>query len=284
MANSNFHVINLIIRKANDDKDLDQKKYEELFKEFAKSETSGKSSREKEALLVTNSEIPINQNENICFGQFVEYTNIDKKKWFNLLKKEIDPEFSIPEHLKANSVKNFYFFIPSIHRFCYSFTSKEKIDPLNVEAFLNEAFTKFLNKNYNKLYYPEINFEKERETIEEIINAKQLFSLEVTVSYSNDFSKDMKDFFEEDMKQSNADSIKINANNKNGESLDLSKGRILRGAIEASTSQGTATARIKNGKTSKTIKTIDHPAKYKVPSKAIPEYAKEIYNFFISLF
>ena len=49
MANSNFHVINLIIRKANDDKDLDPKKYEELFKEFAKSETSGKSSREKEA-------------------------------------------------------------------------------------------------------------------------------------------------------------------------------------------------------------------------------------------
>ncbi len=284
MANSNFHVINLIIRKANDDKDLEPEKYEEIFKEFSKSEISGKSSREKEALLVTNTLIPIKQNENIIFGQFVEYTNIDKKKWFNLLKKEIDSEFAIPDHLKANSVKNSYFFIPKIHRFCYSYTSKEKIDPINVETFLNNAFTKFLNKNYHKIYYPEINFEKERETIDEIINAEQLFSLEITVSYSNDFSKDLKDFFEEDMRESNADSIKINANNKNGESLDISKGRILRGAIEASTSQGTATARIKNGKTSKTIKTIDHPAKYKVPSRAIPEFAKEIYSFFIGLF
>lgn len=284
MASSNFSVVNLIIRKANDGTDLSASKYAELFNEFSKSETTGQSSKEKECLIITHSKYTTGKNEQVFFGQFVEYTKIDKRKWFNLLKKDLDEDFAIPEHLKANSNKNVYFFIPSIHRFCYSFKSSESISPLHVQTFLNNALTKFLDKNYSEQYYPEINFEKERETIKEIISAESILSLNIKVTYSNDFGKKMKEFFEEDMKKGNADDVHIIAQNKNGESLDLKKSQVLRGALEATASHGIASASIKNGKRRKTIKTEDHPAKYRLSVAAIPEYVSEIVSYFKNLF
>jgi hypothetical protein len=283
MASSNFHVINLIIRKANDEKDLTPTKYAQLFEEFCDAELNGKSSKEKECIIITNSKYFVS-NKPIYYGQFVEYTNLDKRKWFNLLKKDIDDEFAIPEHLKANSVKNAFYFIAEIHRFCYSYTSKERIAPANVETFLNNALTKFFNKQYPEDYYPEINFEKEKETIEEIIQAENVFSLDIEVSYSNDFGKDMKEFFEEDMKKGHADDLHLIARNKNGESLDVNESQILRGALEASASHGNVKASIKNGKRRKTINTILHPAKYRLDFKAIPEVIKDIANYFLNIF
>ena len=283
-TSSNFFVINLIIRKANDPADLTSEMYGKLFREFYESESSGQSSKEKEALLITNAEYTVEKGAKIFFGQFVEYTNIDRRKWFNLLKKDIDNEFTVPNHLKANSIKNYYFFIPDIHRFCYSYTSKEKIEPQNVQSYLNSAFTKFLTKTYGNDYYPEVNFEKEKETIQEIINAAEVFSLDITVTYSNDFGKQMKEFFDEDMRNGNVDDYHIIAKNKNKESLNLSNSKILRGALENSASLGKVIASIRNGKQRKIIRTADHPAKYKPPVPAIPESIINIYKFFINLF
>lgn len=283
MPYSNFFVINLIIRKANDENDLTPTKYAELFWEFCESELSGKSSKEKECLIILATKYSIG-NEKAFYGQFVEYTNIDKRKWFNVLKKDIDLDFTVPDHLKANSVKNVFFFFPKFHRFCYSFTSKERIEPVNTQLFLNNALTKFFDKFYPEEYYPEINFEKERETIEEIIEAENVFSLDIQVSYANDFGGDMKEFFEEDMKKARADDVHIIVKNKNGESLDIAKGEILRGALEASASHGNVTASIKNGKRRKIIRTIDHPAKFKLEHKALPEFIQDIRNFFINIF
>lgn len=284
MALSNFSVVNLIIRKANDDTDLTASKYAQLFAEFSRSETTGQSSKEKECLIITNAKYTTGKGETAFFGQFVEYTKLDKRKWFNLLKKDVDEDFAIPDHLKANSNKNIYFFIPSIHRFCYSFKSNERISPIHVEAFLNNALTKFLDENYPDQYYPEINFEKEKETINEIISAESILSLDIKVTYSNDFGKKMKEFFEEDIKNGNADDVQIIARNKNGESLNLEGSQMLRGALEATASHGVASASIKNGKRRRTIKTVDHPAKYRLKVAAIPEYLNDIVSYFKKLF
>ncbi len=282
-TNSNSFVINVIIRIANEDRDLNTEEYTKLFEEFVEAEISGKSSLEKECIIMTKGKHQINQN-NFFHGQFVEYTNIDRRKWFNLIKKDRDTEFTIPDYLKANSKINHYYFIPKIHRFCYNYTAKEKIDPAHVENYFNSSLKKFFNANYNGRYYPEIHFEKEKETIQQIMEADEILKLNISVSYSNNFDKEMLDFFDNDMKNGNYDFVEINAQNKNKESLKIKNSKILSGAIQASISQGDVTARIKKDNKYKIINTADHPAKHKLGFSFAIENAKDIVQYFINVF
>jgi hypothetical protein len=278
---SNFYIINLIIRKAKSNEDLNHTQYSELFLEFAKENPNASSSADKECMIVTA--VPWEDDNRKIFGQFVEYTNIDKRKWFNLLKKDLDPDFQVPEHLRANSKRQEFFFFPEFHRFCYVFDSKNLITPQNVERFLSNGLTKFFNKKYPEKYYPEVIIEKDRNTIDQILNARSIYSLDIHVTYSNsDFGPEMKMFFDNEMKASNADKVHLNIQNKNNEPLQVRDSKIIRGALEASASHGTVEASIKeDGKQRKIkVKTADHPAKIKVPFPGIPEFTKDIYRFF----
>lgn len=278
---SNFYAINLIIRKANSSTDLSSEKYSELFLEFAKENLSAPSSADKECMIVTA--VPWENDQKLIFGQFVEYTNIDKRKWFNLLRKEVDPDFSVPGHLRANSKRQEFFFFPDFHRFCYVTDSKNMIAPQNVERYLLNGLNKFLQRYYPEMYYAEVIVEKDRNTIEQILNAKAIYSLDIQVTYSNsDFGPEMKMFFDNEMKTSNADSVHLTIQNKNSEPLQISESKIIRGALEASASHGTVEASIKEeGKKRKIkVKTADHPDKIKVPFPGIPEFTKDIFRFF----
>ena len=285
---SNFHVINLIIRRDNYNEDLTTEEYATIFRNFYLANVTGKSSREKECILITNAQYEINNIPNsVQYGRFVEYTNIDKRGWFDIIKKELDESFRIPDNLRANSIQGTYFFLAEKHRFCYTFTSKENIHPKNAESYLRNAFEKFLTAEYNDEYYLEINFEKERETIQEILDAKEIYSLTVDVSYSNSgigFGSEALAFVDGDMRKGNIDSLHIEAKNKNGETIDLGKSTVLRGALESSASNGNATAVIKDGRKKKTIKTSDHPAKYKTTFEGRYEFINQVYSFFINLF
>lgn len=137
-----YFLINIKIRRVDTKKDINAAEYSRLFKEFYQSFTVAKSSAQKDCLLMTQGERSID-GESILFGQIVQVTNINNKKWFDKEARQPDPQFSIPGKYGANAATAEYAFIPSIHRFSYQHISKDYIDPYGVKKYFKKALELF---------------------------------------------------------------------------------------------------------------------------------------------
>ena len=280
-----FYILNLKIRNVESPDDIDAGTYASLFREFYLSETRSKSSKVKEGMLITLAEQPMTNVPSFYYGQFVEFTNLDNTRWFDILKKEIDNSFSVPDNYKANVHQTQYYFFPTIHRFAYSVTSKNSINPYNAREFLKNSFQEFLDKKHPTEYLVQIDVETKSEAVQKILNAKVIYSLNIKINYSNaGFGKQSIEFVENDIKPTNLGEIDINVKSKKGGNIDISKSKILKGSLGLTQSNGTATAVIENNQGKReTIKTKDHPNKVIVNvSKANP--SKSIFNYFLKMF
>jgi hypothetical protein len=269
-----YFVVNIKIRTVNSTEDLPRAEYARIFREFYQSFIVARSARQKDCLLTSQVSQTINE-EPVFWGQIFQVTNINNKKWFNKKDKVIDTNFKIPPEYAANAVSTEYLFVPSIHRFAYLSRSTNYIDPYAVKKY----FTTALNRHLSTGYVVDVDVEADPATIQKIFDAPKLKRLFVKINYSNnDFSKEMQEFIEEDMKASNVGHLEITAVQKTGNSIDVNSSQILAGALESSASNGLAEATILDylGKPHK-IKTQDAARKVEIVSTK-EEKVKTLFN------
>ncbi len=200
-----YYIINVKIRLEDTIIDLPADEYTRIFKEFYQSFIVARSSKQKDCLLQTQGEKTIDQ-EKIYFGQIVQVTNINNKKWFNKKQRLIDPKFSVPSEYAANAVTAEYIFIPSVHRFVYQVTTRDYLDPYGVKTYFTRALKILLPSGY----IIDIDVESDVSTIQRILEAPGVAKLYFRINYSNNgFSKELQEFVENDMKSSNTGELEI---------------------------------------------------------------------------
>jgi hypothetical protein len=258
-----YFIVNIKIRRADTTADLPTHEYSRIFKEFYQKFIVARSSKQKYCILQTQGQRQIG-TRSILFGKIVQFTDVNNNRWFNKKDRAIDSKFKIPSEYAANAVTAEYIFIPSRHRFVYQYTVKDHIDPYSVKNYLRSALTTHLSTGYNV----DIDVESDLSTIDRILEAPGISRLYLRFNYSNnDFSKDMQEFVENDMKNSNVGEFRINAVQKPGNPIDINKSQILAGGLEASKSNGEADATIidANGHKER-LKTKDMPRKLVIES------------------
>lgn len=258
-----YFVINLKIRRVDTTDDLPTPEYTRIFREFYQSFILARSSKQKDCILQTQAQQRIG-TRTIFYGKIVQITDINNKRWFNKQKRQIDSEFRIPPQYAANAVSAEYVFIPSRHRFAYQVTTKDYIDPYSIKKY----FTSALNRHLSTGYFVDIDVESDLSTIDRILDAPGISRLYVRFNYSNnDFSKEMQEFVENDMKNSNIGEFRINAVQKEGNPININQSQILAGALEASKSNGEADVTIITADGNKErLKTKDMPLKLVIES------------------
>lgn len=261
----NYFLLNVKIRAIDNTVDLTPTEYARVFKQFYLEFRPGKSSKQKQCILTTQGEIKID-GVSTYFGTLVQTTDINNRKWFNKVKKAIDPNFRVPDEYGANASVTEYIFFPQIHRFVYKTTTKDFIDPYSVRRYLLDAMPAALNNQY----VIHVDVVTSNSPLRMILEAQFIRNLDIKINYSNnDFDSDLQKFVEEDLKAGKVDSVEIIAKHKQGNSIDLEGSKILRGALESSLENGEASARIidSNGKI-RSVKTKNYPEKIQIETNS----------------
>jgi hypothetical protein len=145
-----------------------------------------------------------------------------------------------------------YFFFPEYHRLVIDSTASEK----QLLKFLDETFNIYMRQDDY-----EINMEKDRQTIERIINAPALSKLLVRVSYSNnDNEEGWEGIIDRQLKDSCSKNAKLELKANKKAPIQISKSEMVKGFIKLSASNGYAEAsEIEEDGTITHITTQDHP-------------------------
>lgn len=115
----------------------------------------------------------------VLHGQLVRYTILDEDHWYNTKTKEFE-KYDTPDDIFPNGFETHYIFIPAAHRFY--FAVNQKVSIVSVETFITKALKKIIGVREEI----RVNLIQSNDTFDEIIFAKQLKSLRVSVSYTND--------------------------------------------------------------------------------------------------
>lgn len=211
-------------------------------------------------------------------GKIVSYTQIEKDNWFN----ERDNDFEnvdIDEALHPNPKETDYYFIPEAHRFC--FLLKSGISDKAVVTFLKNALPMVIDPEHEDVI---VDIEKDRDTIEKIINSERILKLKVNITYTNaDLTADFDKFVDEDLRNSGIGELDLEAKSNKADSIDLNNSKILKSAVNLSVSNGNTEATIVEDGRKKVINTENHPRKDKVMLRknfAYESVYEHVMNFF----
>jgi len=259
----NFYILNVKLRKRATKEDMSADDYVRLLKNAYSKKIHKESSKGKHCIFKFMFEEKDKKGKILYLhGILAQFTYITNEKWFNIESLDIETEFHVQDGLFPNAVFTEYVFIPAAHRFVFRTASGLPISPYPVKHFLEHALDEA--SKHDELV--QVDVESSKETIEEILSATEIRKIMIDVNYSNfDNNDDIQKFFEEDVKSSNIERVKIEATRKPDESIDVIKSQILYGALKTSVSNGETTARIldKNGK-AKTVKTSQFPRRESV--------------------
>jgi|GEM_PF-3385259 len=277
-----FHIINVKVHHKHTNREVGAKRYEELFTKIYKQKYHAQSSPGKHCII--RSHFPEKEGQRIIYweGVLAQFTFISNEKWLNIQSLDIDEEFTVPEGLFPDAVFSEYTYIPSVHRFAFRTSSKIHMSPQPVAKFLESAFSAVCNEVTE---YVVVDVEKDRGTIERILQADYLKKLTLKISYSNfDNASDFQRQIEADMKSSNTSQLEIIATQKPDAPIEINNSIILRGALDTSASNGVAEAKVLNAKgETETINTASTPLREKVFG-GFYKFHYMVYQKIISLF
>jgi len=192
-------------------------------------------------------------NKNIIHGDFSNAAFFDPdSEALDSTTNEIVPSNIDPN--KGLGLKSWrYYFFADYHRLI--FFDKESSET-QILKFLDKAFNNYLSKdNY------QINIEKDRNVLEQIINSPSLTKLFVRLSYSNNDNYDgWKAAIDDQLRKSQSRTAKFDFSGTKKEPINLSETEMLTSIVELSASNGYAEATdYDNNGVSRKIKTVDHP-------------------------
>lgn len=158
---------------------------------------------------------------------------------------EVDPN----KGLEAKDME--FWFYPKYHRFVVY-----KVNVVRIAKFLQGSF----NLKLGDEDFFAINVEKDKNTIERIINARGIVSVRVSVKYTNNDNCDEWEDLDSDLRNSDTSNAELVLKSSKAKPIQVLKNRLLKAFLHLSKSNGTARAEIinENGHTEK-INTNDHP-------------------------
>ena len=191
----------------------------------------------------------------VLHGKLVRYTVLDENQWYNRRTKEFE-KYAIPQDVFPNGYETEYIFIPAAHRFYFAVNSKVSI--VATETFLNKALKRVAGIREEV----KVNLIQSTDTFEEIINSKQIKSLRVNVSYTNDdVGKEAAELMDEFLKDAQVGEIEAVFKPDQNGTLNT-ESTMVSGFLGVAKENGTAEATIINdaGKQKKIV-TTNYPEK-----------------------
>lgn len=214
----------------------------------------------------------------IIYGTLLNYSVIDPDNWFD--KTEDRPtRVEIPEDKLPNCKIWEYFFIPSMHRFC--FFDKQGVSSLQIGVFLEKGLSMVVEEEEEI----KVSLEVSTDAIEQILHADELTYLKVNLSYSNnDMTTHYQEFIDNDMRESNVGELEVEAKGSMSSPIDLEKSELLKAYLMLSQSNGTAEATIIKNRKRRKIITKKHPRLVYVPIDKDRDVLKNIFEEMKSIF
>ena len=201
----------------------------------------------------------LHKGDDILYGELINYTQLDSNKdWYNSTKGEIE-SFKFDVNMHPNVKKWIYFFRPSTHTLAV--TSNASVSQID------KYFTYALSEVADDSAEEEIRFNviSSKETIEKILNASDLTSLEVKVHYSNnDSGDDWQEKIDDSMKDSDIRSANLKVTGTKKSPIKILKESFIAGFIKLGRKNGEITAISNEGGKRKVISTKNLPEKVSV--------------------
>jgi len=195
------------------------------------------------------------QEYEVIYGKITRYTTLEGANWYNKTKRDYQT-YEVPLDIFPSGFETDYYFIPAAHRF---FIRKSpKVSFVATERFLNLAIKQVITPKEDF----RVNIIKSQDVIDKIIDSKELRSLIVHVTYTNDdIGEDAEQWADELLKDGQIGRIDATFKPDQNGTLETNN-KLIRGLLEISKENGTAEARIinQNGR-KETVITESHAEK-----------------------
>lgn len=237
-------------------------------------------STDRELAIMTAFTTKVGQQENIVYGKLVSAIDLQNEEWLNLENME-STKYAVPKNLRAKIRQAEYVLIPKAHRLFLISQAKSGISQKQVKKFLEQAIPDVLKEGEDV----QIFIEKDKEGIKQITEASFVEWLEITVSKTNnDNSKDAADWVDKEIENMNVNELGIFVNARGEEGINVDN-KLLQGALELSSSNGEAKARIiDKGGQSKMVRTSDYEKKFALFADDLDSKVVAIVDFVLGLF
>ncbi len=193
------------------------------------------------------------EGKTILGGKIGSFIVLDNRQWLDLKKMEV-VEYEIPKDHFPGLKETTYYWIPDAHRFCIEKKTGFSIN--KIADYLRDSLVKIIDSDEQV----EVSTETSADAIEEIISAKAIRKIEITISYSNqDTNTEAISFMENQLREMQASKLIMEIQPDHNASLST-KNKILNGSIGLARSNGRIVANVIDTKGApKTIVTTDHP-------------------------
>ena len=220
-----FNVLNVVIHPV---KDQCTEKYIELLNRIKECHVSVNTYGDKSTKI--RSLFP---HDNYIRGILVNYTQLENENWYNSETEEIEQVETNP-NLNPNAKELEFIFVPKTHRIALikrgkSFSLSQAL------RFFSEAFSEISDGNVK------VSLVSTFDVIDSIFQAKQVTSLKVSLSYSNnDNNEDWEEMIDSQAKQSELNSLAMEARGTKEHPICITEDNMLGGFIKLSRENGQA--------------------------------------------
>lgn len=265
----NIKILDNIENKTEEYIKLLQLMYESDLHEKIRGPKSGK---------ITNFNLTKDYDKDLYWGKFTTFTMIEKNNWLDDKSKEIVRNEDIQDGMYPNAKVAMFYFIPSIHRIFIKKNFGVTIDDFMI--YLKKIITRLNDK-----YTIEIIKEQSNDSIDKILNSKNVLRIELEISYTNDdFADDFSTHADEYLKENKITKLHSVYTSEVEHKLNI-KDKLIQGLLKLSKSNGYAIATIYNENNKKEkIKTKDYPMEYKIESSKHDSSFQLVYTKLKSLF
>ena len=201
----------------------------------------------------------------------VAYTMIDPNAFYNRRSKE-DVEMPWDDDVVANKKEAQLIFIPSVHKIAVRRNSDITLN--YILQYLKGALESVEPEGFD------VDTVKDRDTLERILTAEKLISLNAHISFSNPGRGEMfKKLLDKKLREMNPSSVDIALQGSEERPLNRDKDGLVQAIVDISEENGSVQATIQNGSRigRERIDTEDHPLVLQV-CQIINDVCSTIYN------
>lgn len=201
----------------------------------------------------------------------VAYTMIDPNAFYNRRSKE-DVEMPWDDDVVANKKEAQLIFIPSVHKIAVKRNSDITLN--YILQYLKGALESVEPEGFD------VDTVKDRDTLERILTAEKLISLNAHISFSNPGRGEMfKKLLDKKLREMNPSSVDIALQGSEERPLNRDKDGLVQAIVDISEENGSVQATIQNGSRigRERIDTEDHPLVLQV-CQIINDVCSTIYN------
>lgn len=201
----------------------------------------------------------------------VAYTMIDPNAFYNRRSKE-DVEMPWDDDVVANKKEAQLIFIPSVHKIAVKRNSDITLN--YILQYLKGALESVEPEGFD------VDTVKDRDTLERILTAEKLISLNAHISFSNPGRGEMfKNLLDKKLREMNPSSVDIALQGSEERPLNRDNDGLVQAIVDISEENGSVQATIQNGSRigRERIDTEDHPLVLQV-CQIINDVCSTIYN------